>query len=1059
MDILDRIESSNWDPLASNCEEKGGTLEDNISILAADPNNRSKSQIAQLSDFFENNKNNFFSKLEKENGHKILEMIFKKIKLSTLASFCSSKSMDQDKYVIPKNIPIVEYGEYGDTFYIILKGRVSVRVPSVVESKMYTLTQLIRYLYQNFKYLIKDEEYEAALAMLKTYYPDSVKISQKGQVSLNYNYLEKKFEKHDSSTREGEDKNFQHLVKPLGLPQESARAIIEEEEEPTRPFGFRTLTRVAELGEGAGFGEVALLHKVPRTATITTLTDSIFAILEKKDFSSIMGRFYKSKLVRQVDLMDNFMVFKQLRESTKEKVCTLLKDCPTKFSSTILKEGDPIQNIYFITNGQFEITKTIYYKKNESKAKRKMDMDNITYTKYLSTKSDAKTFNPKLENVSHNQELDYKEFKKSTKGYYKVNSRLLSFEKFEIFGMVESIIGCPYSIVNLKCLSNDAQVYQISKEDFTTLFQGNTSVKKNIKQKLALMEERINLALEQLLIKLNEEFNKKDNNTSLNELLLRSINRQVIRSNFSKKSSQLHQDMEDTPSEIHEIAPPSKPKKGMTYLDLVNASAVTPEKARRNSQESTRRDKSPKIIETKDLELHFTKQQSLKSLRKANKIQSEIDTNSQSKPFALTAEKGKKKLTQLCVKISKRNTQKYHHKARVKSDSKEITIEENKFSQFKRADKNSSRSPSKSRVEKEVLKSSRLGEVHITTPKVNILQSQKSNMSDLSPVFKPTRNSQVAHTKIINVEEITPYKRKNRKTHRVTNASRNDLSASLITSEFIKFCDLNKLANHEDDALETPQKYQDKVVQSRDVSPLKLAQGLSSIVPVLITPQVRKGKKKLFGMDRTERINKLEMTTLKQSRKHKTNKSLENTRRKRDSNFNQPFKPNSPFKNNILEGLKLPNLGNKKRSEVKYSTNHKDLSFLHYKNASVFHGKKAPIMIDSVKLETSLSPTFDTPQKEVSNFPKPIKDPRYMRIKKSFKRMLSSALKSETAEKIKKSKMHGCKHGCKHGSIGSQPPESSVLSLLQKKAKQIAFASPVYQLPYKMTNNLNKSNF
>jgi signal-transduction protein with cAMP-binding, CBS, and nucleotidyltransferase domain len=46
--------------------------------------------------------------------------------------------------------------------------------------------------------------------------------------------------------------------------------------------------RVAELGEGDFFGEMALITDLPRTATVTALEPSEFFVLYKKDFKKIL---------------------------------------------------------------------------------------------------------------------------------------------------------------------------------------------------------------------------------------------------------------------------------------------------------------------------------------------------------------------------------------------------------------------------------------------------------------------------------------------------------------------------------------------------------------------------------------------------------------------------------------------------------------------------------------------------------------------------------------------------------------------------------------------------
>ncbi len=46
--------------------------------------------------------------------------------------------------------------------------------------------------------------------------------------------------------------------------------------------------KVAELRSGRGFGELALLSNAPRTATVTTVTDTELVSLDRKTFSKLL---------------------------------------------------------------------------------------------------------------------------------------------------------------------------------------------------------------------------------------------------------------------------------------------------------------------------------------------------------------------------------------------------------------------------------------------------------------------------------------------------------------------------------------------------------------------------------------------------------------------------------------------------------------------------------------------------------------------------------------------------------------------------------------------------
>jgi len=60
-----------------------------------------------------------------------------------------------------------------------------------------------------------------------------------------------------------------------GEPGDTYFAIADGELEVTRGA-----ERLARLGRGDGFGEIALIRDVPRTATVTTVTDSLLYALD-----------------------------------------------------------------------------------------------------------------------------------------------------------------------------------------------------------------------------------------------------------------------------------------------------------------------------------------------------------------------------------------------------------------------------------------------------------------------------------------------------------------------------------------------------------------------------------------------------------------------------------------------------------------------------------------------------------------------------------------------------------------------------------------------------------
>ena len=50
------------------------------------------------------------------------------------------------------------------------------------------------------------------------------------------------------------------------------------------------------LSEGETFGELAIINKMPRAATITCLSDCYFAVMNANDYNQFVVRIYNKKI-------------------------------------------------------------------------------------------------------------------------------------------------------------------------------------------------------------------------------------------------------------------------------------------------------------------------------------------------------------------------------------------------------------------------------------------------------------------------------------------------------------------------------------------------------------------------------------------------------------------------------------------------------------------------------------------------------------------------------------------------------------------------------------------
>ena len=90
-----------------------------------------------------------------------------------------------DYEFIPKDEIVIKFGAFGTPFYILLRGTVSVRIPSVV-NKDFTLRKLIQFLIANKRWMIMNMKYQVLLGVIQDFLHEIIKTNYAGDIALNF---------------------------------------------------------------------------------------------------------------------------------------------------------------------------------------------------------------------------------------------------------------------------------------------------------------------------------------------------------------------------------------------------------------------------------------------------------------------------------------------------------------------------------------------------------------------------------------------------------------------------------------------------------------------------------------------------------------------------------------------------------------------------------------------------------------------------------------------------------------------------------------------------------
>ncbi len=102
---------------------------------------------------------------------------------------------------------------------------------------------------------------------------------------------------------------------------------------------------------GDSFGEIALRHKVPRSASVRCTKESFFVTLSYQSYHKIINLYHDYLIQREIEGLKKFALFENASIQILEKLFKHMEKIEFRRNKIIYKENDFADNLYFIKSG------------------------------------------------------------------------------------------------------------------------------------------------------------------------------------------------------------------------------------------------------------------------------------------------------------------------------------------------------------------------------------------------------------------------------------------------------------------------------------------------------------------------------------------------------------------------------------------------------------------------------------------------------------------------------------------------------------------------------------
>ncbi|KAG8186190.1 hypothetical protein JTE90_008720 [Oedothorax gibbosus] len=114
------------------------------------------------------------------------------------------------------------------------------------------------------------------------------------------------------------------------------------------------------------FGELALLHNLPRDVTVKAVTDGQIWAVSRKTFKTLMVKIALEKSRKYMKLLDRVPELKSFNECEKLELCDALVPVSLKKDEILFNEGDEGNGMYFVVQGKVKVQSSTKKKGEET---------------------------------------------------------------------------------------------------------------------------------------------------------------------------------------------------------------------------------------------------------------------------------------------------------------------------------------------------------------------------------------------------------------------------------------------------------------------------------------------------------------------------------------------------------------------------------------------------------------------------------------------------------------------------------------------------------------------